>query len=495
MKKYIIAALSVATISSAASALDVHSTAGALPSLVGEPASVAELRLTGTVDASDLFFISREMTSLRTLDLSGVTIAAYSGDKIGGLTSYAAATIPQGVFSVTALTSVVLPAAGNVAVGDFAFAGSALRSVTIGAGVASIGQGAFSDCDELTEVTLRHVATGGYVFKGCDRLAKVNLGGMSRVSASDFADCPALAEVSGGENLTDVGASAFEGCVALSSFDFHPGITSIGASSFSHSGLRAADLSECSRLASVGAWAFAYETALASVVLPAGLASLGEGAFFDCPALASVNIPASCEFIPDYAFKGNTALTEAVVPEGAYEIGRYAWHGASSLTKVTLPASLEYIGDNAMEGLTRLAEVDATALYQVPDLGTDVWVGVNQSEVLLSVQPDMTDAFGAASQWQEFDIRSVSTGADNVASAPGSVSLRARFAGKELQVEASGAVISSLALYDTAGVLLGTHAADAERVAVDTSNFGTNIYIVRCALADGSAATVKIARK
>lgn len=495
MKPYIVAALSMAAICNTAAALEVQSTAGGLDALVDNPASVTELKVGGTVDASDLFFISREMTSLRTLDLSGVTIAAYSGDKIGGLTSYDAATIPQGVFSATALTSVVLPAAGNVAVGDFAFAGSALKSVTIGAGVASIGQGAFSDCDELTEVTLRPVATGGYVFKGCDRLAKVNLGGMSRVSASDFADCPALAEVSGGENLTAVGASAFEGCVALSSFDFHPGITSIGASSFAHSGLRAADLSECSRLVSVGAWAFAYEPALASVALPAGLASLGEGAFFDCPALASVNIPASCEYLPDYAFKGNTALAEAVVPEGTYEIGRYAWHGASSLSKLTLPASLEYIGDNAMEGTTGLSEVDATALDRVPDLGTEVWAGVNQPEVLLSVQPAMTDAFGAASQWQEFDIRTVSTGADNVASAPGSVSLRARFAGQELQVEASGAVISSLALYDTAGVLLGTYAADAERAAVDTSNFGTNIYVVRCVLADGSAATVKIARK
>ncbi len=71
----------MATISSAASALDVHSTAGALPSLVGEPASVAELRLTAQWMLPTCSFISREMTSLRTLDLSGVTIVAYSAIK------------------------------------------------------------------------------------------------------------------------------------------------------------------------------------------------------------------------------------------------------------------------------------------------------------------------------------------------------------------------------------------------------------------------------
>ena len=495
MKKYIFAALSVATISTAASALDVHSMAGALPSLVGEPASVAELRLTGTVDASDLFFISREMTSLRTLDLSGVTIVAYTGDKVGDATTHAAATIPQGVFAATGLTSVVLPSVGNVAVGDFAFAGSRLGTLTVSAGVASIGQGAFSDCDELTEVTLRPVATGGYVFKGCDKLAKADLGGMTAIGAADFADCPLLSEVNGASALTVVGASAFEGCEALTSFSFPATLKSVGASSFARSGLAAADLSECTALAEVGAWAFAYDKALASVSLPDGLASMGQGVFFDCTALAGVNIPASCVVVPDYAFKGNTSATSVEIPDGTMEVGRYAWHGASALNKVTIPGSMEYIGDNAMEGTTALGEIDASALEYVPELGNDVWAGVKQSEVQLKVMPEMVSSFEGADQWQDFDIRSSSTGADNIVAEVADRSLRARFAGYELQLEAAGTEIAEVMLFDTAGLQLASQRVDALRGSVDTSHLGTTVYLVRCVLADGAVATVKIARK
>ncbi len=96
--------------------------------------------------------------------------------------------------------------------------------MTIGAGVASIGLGAFSDCDELTEVTLRPVATGGYVFKGCDRLAKVNLGGMSRCRLRTSPTAPAGRGERRRKPYGCRGLGLREGCVALSSFDFHPAL-------------------------------------------------------------------------------------------------------------------------------------------------------------------------------------------------------------------------------------------------------------------------------
>lgn len=495
MRKNIYAALAVALAAAQASALEVSSTAGALPSLIEAPSAVSELKITGTVDASDLYFVGREMTSLRRLDLSEVQIAAYSGDKIGGATTHAASTIPQGAFMATGLTSVLLPESGRVAIGDFAFADSRLETVTVSAGVASIGQAAFANCDELTEVTLRPVETGTYAFKGCDKLQTVHLGGMTKIGASDFADCPVLTTVEGTSSLVSVGAASFEGCSSLESFDFPAGLTTIGGSAFSRSGLVSADLSACSRLSDVGAWAFAYTPSLVSVTLPDGLSEIGDGAFFDCPVLATVNIPESCQFVPDYAFKGNTALIDVAVPEGIYELGRYAYHGASSLSTVTLPSSMEYIGDRAMANATSLKTVDAGELDYVPELGEEVWDGVEQANVRLVVKPDMVGAYEAADQWQNFEIRGISTGADNIVAEVDASSLRARFSGYMLEVEVSGVTIASLQLYDTAGAQLASLNVDAERVAVDTSHLSTSVYIVSCTLSDSSSATVKIARK
>lgn len=495
MKKYIYAVLAVAVAAVPASALEVHSSAGALPSLIEAPSAVSELKITGTVDASDLYFVGREMTSLRRLDLSEVQIAAYSGDKIGGATTHAASTIPQGAFMATGLASVLLPESGRVAIGDFAFADSRLESVTVSAGVASIGQAAFANCDELTEVTLRPVETGTYVFKGCDKLQTVHLGGMTKIGASDFADCPVLATVDGATSVVAIGEAAFEGCTSLESFDFPAGLSTLGASAFSRSGLVSADLSACSRLSDVGAWAFAYTPSLVSVALPDELPGIGIGAFFDCPILATVNIPESCQFVPDYAFKGNAALMDVTVPEGAVELGRYTYHGASSLSSVTLPSSLEYIGDRAMANATSLKTVDAGALEYVPELGDEVWDGVEQANVRLVVKPDMVDAYEAADQWQNFEIRGISTGADNIVADVSGSSLRARFSGYMLEVEASGVTIASLQLFDAAGAQLASLNIDAERVTVDTSHLSASVYIVRCTLSDSSSATVKIARK
>ena len=103
---------------------------GELHSAVGAPASVTELVLTGSADASDFFFIGSEMTSLRLLDISGLKIEAYHGPRLGTSSSWPAATIPDGALAGTAIEAISFPTA-QTAIGCSAFTSTALKQLVI----------------------------------------------------------------------------------------------------------------------------------------------------------------------------------------------------------------------------------------------------------------------------------------------------------------------------------------------------------------------------
>lgn len=491
--RYFTAVLSAAIAIAPSFALDIQCTPGSLASSGADYSTATELRLSGTVDASDLFFIGDKLNNLKSLDLSQCRIAAYKGEPLKGQSEYPSSTIPAAVFAGSPITTVTFPS--GISVGDMAFAGSALTSLVVPEGTVSLGQGAFSTCSNLKEVTLTPVKSGGYVFKDCTALQSVNLQGVSDISDSEFAGCTALAKVNGADALVSIGNSAFEGCSALDAFTFGRSLSTIGASAFAHTALERVDLASTG-LTALGDWAFAYNTALMEASLPASLPSIGKGVFFDCPALTQINLPAACAEIGDYALKGASGLSQLALPNSVESIGELALKDASSVTDVTVPASIQYIGSGAMEGMTSLARIDGTNLTSVPELGNDVWAGIDQADIVLSVGESYVDDFKATPQWQEFTLRSVPTSAVNpVVDELTESSLSGYFDGRTLHLRAKGADVASVALYNAAGALLAYASPMADSVEMDTSAFDDSLFIVRCVLDSGKTATLKLARR
>ena len=109
--------------------------------------TITSLVLTGTIDARDFKCFRDSMPRLAELDLSAVTIAAYTGtggslDPISKV--YPANTLPE-----------------------FAFSGKgSLTSITLPNSVTSIGELAFGACSGLTTITLPNLLTsvGDYAF-------------------------------------------------------------------------------------------------------------------------------------------------------------------------------------------------------------------------------------------------------------------------------------------------------------------------------------------
>lgn len=489
MNKYILAALCCSIICAGAHALTVDSKPGELSSLVSDPAAVTELTLAGTVDASDIFFIADSMPALKSLNLSSASIAGYSGKKIGTSSVYAPGTIPTGAFAGNGITSLVLPA--GVKVGDMAFASTALTTLTLPDGV-TLGDGAFADCRSLTGITLNNTTLGVHSFTSCKALAKVELGGSTVIADGSFSNCSALATVSGADKVVSIGDKAFSGCSALTTFDFGKQLVSIGDQAFASSGLESANMQRCSALRSIGSWAFASDKNLETVSLPDD-AVLGQGVFFECTALKNVNIPENIISVPEYALKGNTAMESIAIPEGIGTIGAYSMTGASGIETVSIPSTITEIGDGAMEGMTNLSKISAGTLAEVPQTGRDVWKGVNQANVRLEVNKGAKPLFEVADQWKDFNIAIVTNVQAPSVEVP-QVKVRGRFDGTVLMLEATGDDITTVELFDLAGALLHRSFHSDISVDIDTSNIDTNLMLVRCTLATGSTASLKMAR-
>ena len=133
----------MASMSLCASAITVTSTPGNLSSAVGDNIGEASLVVSGEINAADFEFIAEKMTSLTSLDLSGASIVAYSGNPILlGRTDYVANSLPAYAFAGTSIESIALPNT-LTAIEEGAFSTSRLKSISIPSSVTAIGVGAF----------------------------------------------------------------------------------------------------------------------------------------------------------------------------------------------------------------------------------------------------------------------------------------------------------------------------------------------------------------
>lgn len=485
--------LAVSAFSAADAAVANTESAGAIAAAVDNTTDV-QLTVTGPINAADLQWIADKMPQLVTLDLSGAEIVAYDGDALNGQSHYDAGFIPGGIFSGSHLETVILPAATPTAIGDMTFAQSALTAVP--ENISAIGNGAFSRCDGLTEVTLPEAVYGSHAFAGCVNLKSVDLTHLADVPEAAFAGCTALTDVRGTAQLVGIGAEAFLGCKALTAFGFGKGLVTIGAEAFANTSLGEVALGENAALEYIGPWAFAYNDKLLTAVLDAkSTPAFGEGIFFDCAALETVQLPEAYDRLPSYFMKGVPVVTAMTIPEGVSYIGAFAMKDAKGVSELTLPSTLGKIDDNAMEGMDGLRKITASSLGEVPLLGDDVWVGLPQSEIVLLVNKSAVSDFQSADQWKEFQIVADQSGIDDVtAGNNGDSTVSGRFSGTTLQLRSQGADIAAVSLYSADGRLLTVAAPADSHAEIPTEYYDTKIFVIAVRLADGTTATLKLLR-
>lgn len=502
MFKQLLTAVTVCALGANALAADVVAKPGELHTLISNPQTETTLTVSGTVNAADLEYIVNSMPALQTLDLGSADIAAFdaapvAGRAVFGQKHHPANTVPAAGFAGSTIRTVTLPAS-TASVGDGAFASAAVQTVTLPA-ACRLGIGVFAGCTSLTSATVGDVPAG--TFSNCSALSRVSLPGVTAIAPSAFTDCTALTTVEA-PALREIGARAFAGCSSLTKLPVGPALVSIGEKAFAGSGLTRMDLSRSTADVVIGPWAFADCTALADLRLPAGCA-VGKGAFFGCKSLRRLftrdtedDYQAGVSRLPDYAFTGAVKLdANSILGPQVDSLGRYSLAYTDGTANPFLPPSVAYLGDHAMEGVRNMSALYLSSHDFVPELGQDVWASVNQKDIALKVNPAMADAFMNSPQWSEFNINTVTNVENNTAVDRNS--LRGRFTGTDLEIGHDHCELREIALYDLNGMCLTrtVPATGATVTVIPTAAYSTDAYLVVAVLADGTRLSFKLIRQ
>ena len=220
--------------------------------------------------------------------LFGVTAAAQTSGSCGdNLTwSYNSSTRTLTITGTGAMNSYTLPTQPWV---NYR---TNITSVSLPAGLTSIGDHAFDECENLTSATIPSgvTAIGQYAFSGCKALTSVTIpSGVTAIAQCTFSGCLNLASVTLPEGVTTIGDYAFRDCHNLTSINLPSSVTTIKP------------------------FAFEYCLGLTSVTIPSGVATIGRCAFMGCSGLTSVSIPEGVTSIESDAFNGCSALTTVTV--------------------------------------------------------------------------------------------------------------------------------------------------------------------------------------
>ena len=206
----------------------------------------------------------------------------------------------------------------------YAFNHSDIKKVTIGNGVKTIQENAFSSISNLEEV----------IFEENSSLEEIGSYAFAYDRNSDFKSLILP------KSLIKINENAFYDCNSFESIIFE----------------------DDSAIEYIGDYAF-YNTSIKELVLPNSLITVSEGAFSGCSYLEKVTLDTNLKTIGKYAFVDNINLKEVINNSECLElIDEYAFGGCSRLTSFTLNETLETINTYAF------TNTNIVSIYNKSDL-------------------------------------------------------------------------------------------------------------------------------
>lgn len=148
----------------------------------------------------------------------------------------------------------------------------------------------------------------------------------------------------------------------------NPNVVSIAPEAFKNSSFTTVDLSGYTSLKYIESFAFANNSSIVEVILPASLSEIKDSAFKGCSSIKKINLLACSNIsrIWQYAFADCTQLNELIFKP--YEkvakdtltlsINAYAFSGCVALTSVKLPENLKELGAYAFAGCKNIKTIE-----------------------------------------------------------------------------------------------------------------------------------------
>ncbi|MDD4970325.1 MAG: leucine-rich repeat domain-containing protein [Paludibacter sp.] len=303
----------------------------------GNIGTISNLTVTGTIDARDFKTMRDGMLYLTVVDLSSVSIAAYTG--IGGTVNC------DLIHQFKTITGI----GGTVSRENFSQRDNAITARIFGGTVSyDLTMHQFDNSTDFVREVNREDFS--YTANAIPPNAFVN--------QNIFSGGTTISSIIIPSSVTSIGASAFNNCSNLNSVTIPSSVTSIGASAFKNcSNLNSVTIPNS--VTSIGACAFYGCSNLNSVAISNSVTYIREGTFNGCFSLKAVKIPNSVISISSYAFSNCIGLKSVTIPNSVTSISSYAFSNCLSLKLVTIPYSVTTIAEHAFVGCRGGFKVDA----------------------------------------------------------------------------------------------------------------------------------------
>ena len=206
-----------------------------------------------------------------------------------------------------------------------------VTAITVSENVQIIESGAFSGCNNLTELTLPFTGESlssstafKHIFGGADvpqSLKKVTITNQNKVVDSVFSGCNHIETIVYKKTLNYIGASSFKGCEALFTFNSKTEGT----------------INLSGNMDSIGARAFEDCASIQRIIFSDEILTINDYAFSGCRSIESLKLTNRITKIGAYAFQDLKQIQEIVVFNSTQQIGVGAFKNCNALHKIQLP--------------------------------------------------------------------------------------------------------------------------------------------------------------
>jgi len=361
--------LTLSLITQAQVSKSINTTSGHLSTDLNETelASLTNLTVEGTLDARDFRIMRDSMPALAVLDISRVTIEAYSGSE-GTFSDDFGGNLEDSISTINNYPANAIPEYAFFSYED-EIGKSSLTSISLPSSLTSIGAYSFTLCNGLNSITIP---------------ASVN-----RIGELAFAACSASISI-GLDNST---YSSMEGVL------FNKDQTILIQCPSSKEGI----FHIPSSVQAINGGAFVFCNKITSVLIPTSVTTIGDGAFYNCTNLETINIPSSLKEMGDNVFSECSKLTSISFPSSMTKIPEGTCSNCISLSSITIPPSVSFIDYDAFYGCTSISAIHLNWMRPgVLGSYSGIFDGLDASICTLYIPYKSGELYASNSLWGHF---------------------------------------------------------------------------------------------
>ncbi len=361
------------------------------------PDAIKYLKVLGTVNADDFYFMRDHMAVLQGVNMQETKVVegkipegAFEGKKMLALFMFpdgnndnSILEIGQTAFSGTLLSgSLIIPSSIKI-INDYAFYDTKITSVTFPDQLERIGVDAFHGCTSLVgqlSLPSNLISIGGGAFSQCFNLSGQlylpdsieEIGGYAFYQCSGF-----TGRLFFPPKLRTISQNSFRECSGFSSVFLPAGVEMIESAAFQGCGMKG------------------------ELILPSSLAYISDGCFSH-NSFTSVVLPDNLIRIGEYAFAFNPTLSGTItIPSGITQVERRLFEGCSTLEKIVLHSNITSIGDAAFANCSYISSIICDAAYP-PTIGDRAFEGVPKDNFVVEVPESSVNDYIYSPGWNEF---------------------------------------------------------------------------------------------